>query len=219
MDARGEKVSLSHTLLLLTNCAPANVLPKAIRAVATILEWEAALGTADAAVANVMSRLDLIMTIMGDMSERMLEASLETRTGMDRLYRTCEGLRDELQRAMEGAREEMQRAAEGLPEVSKMPETIKVAAMTVGPIDGQQTQAARTSCVQVLSNCLPLAHPNTFVRTCARGQQVLVDKDLQAGTNQLDGLNECELVTKANKTVTSMGEQSGQAVTTCNTHV
>ena len=157
------------------------MLPKAIRAVATILEWEAVLRTADAVVANVMCRLELVITIMNDVAERTQEASLETRTGTDRLYRTCEEMRDELQRAMEGEREEMQRAAEGLKEeVSKMLETIKVVAMTMGSTDGQQTQAARTSYAQVISNQLPLAHPNTLIRTHAREQQVLVDKDPQA---------------------------------------
>ena len=62
---------------------------------------------ADAVVTNVMNRLDPIIMIMDNVAERMWEASLETRTGVDRLYRTCEEMRDELKRVMEGEREEI----------------------------------------------------------------------------------------------------------------
>jgi len=46
-DAQGNKASLMYTLLLLVHCMPYGSLPRGIRAVATILEYEAAMKMAD----------------------------------------------------------------------------------------------------------------------------------------------------------------------------
>src|SRR5882724_10179927 len=53
-DVQGEKASLSHTLLLLDHCTLLSTLPKAIRAVATILEDEEARHTVDTIIAAIM---------------------------------------------------------------------------------------------------------------------------------------------------------------------
>jgi len=63
-DEQGGKASLSYTLLLLAHCALPSILPKAIRAVAAVLEHEEANHTADTIVAAVMRKLDPALNLM-----------------------------------------------------------------------------------------------------------------------------------------------------------
>jgi len=70
----GEKASLSPTLLLLAHCAPLSTLPKAIRAVTTILEDEEARRTADTHVVAIMQKLDPILNLMDHAADMAKEA-------------------------------------------------------------------------------------------------------------------------------------------------
>ena len=73
-DAQGGKASLKpHTPL--SHCAPANVLSKGIRSVATILERGAAVQAADMIITNMMGRLDPILVLM-DHAERLHKTPL-----------------------------------------------------------------------------------------------------------------------------------------------
>ena len=67
---QGKKVSLSHTLLLLAHCAPLGTLPKALRAVTTILEDEEARHTVDT----------IIQKMAEDIKDR-LQSSLRQQSG------------------------------------------------------------------------------------------------------------------------------------------
>ena len=54
LDTQGNKVALGYMLHLLAHCMTSAILPKAVRAVATILENEGAINTADMIVVMVM---------------------------------------------------------------------------------------------------------------------------------------------------------------------
>jgi len=99
---QGEKGTLSHTLLLLAHSTLANVLQKGVQAVATILEWDMTAKMANAVITNVMTKLDPVLALIDDAADSTQEANVETRTAVDRLYRTCEETTGELQREMIG---------------------------------------------------------------------------------------------------------------------
>ena len=63
-DVQGDRAMLSHTLLLLTHHALSKILPKGIRAVATILEQETIVKMAVAVITNVMAQLNPIFELM-----------------------------------------------------------------------------------------------------------------------------------------------------------
>ena len=74
---KGGKASLSDTLLLLAHCALPSILPKAIRAVTTILEHEEMGHTADTIVAVVMHKLDPILNLMDHAANKAQKACQE----------------------------------------------------------------------------------------------------------------------------------------------
>ena len=63
-DEQGGRTLLSYTLLLLLHAVTLSILPKGIRAVATLLEHEEASQTADTITAAIMSRLDPALECM-----------------------------------------------------------------------------------------------------------------------------------------------------------
>jgi len=89
-DAQGNKASLVYSLLLLAHCAPSSILPKGIRAVATLLELETMTQCTEAVLLHVMKRLDPFLAIVEHMAEIVEEATVEARQAADRLYSTCE---------------------------------------------------------------------------------------------------------------------------------
>src|SRR5882724_5073882 len=71
----------------------------------------------------------------------------------------------------------------------------------------------RASYADALNRRLLPAHLSTLARSRVRQRQVLIDKDPAADLNQLDGLNEQELVAKANKAIGNMAAQLPQGPT------
>ena len=118
---------------------------------------------------------------------------------------------------MEVAKEDIQNIMEIFKEeVSKM---TKVAALVgscsakegAHPQNGRVQQATYAKAV---NRRLPPLHLSMFSRSRIQDKQVLVDKDPEVTLNQLDGLNECELVAKANEALVCMSprlQQQGPA--------
>ena len=71
---------------------------------------------------------------------------------------------------------------------------------------------APTSYAEALSAQLPLAHPNTLAWYQIRERQVLVDRDPRAVASQLEVLNECQLVAKANEAIVAITSQASQGM-------
>jgi len=94
------------------------------------------------------------------------EASTETRSVANRLYRTCKEMRDELQRAMDGVKEELEKVAEGLrEEARKMTEGIStVAADAAETVQSHKANDGRATYAEAVGAQLPLAHPNMLDR-------------------------------------------------------
>ena len=128
---------------------------------------------------------------MDSVADSAQEASTETRSAADRLYRTCEETRDKLQRAMEGAKEELQKVAEGLrEESSKITEGVSmVVADAVKTAQSHKTNDGRATYAEAVGARLPLAHPNMLARLRYQERQVLVDKDPWISSNHLEALN------------------------------
>ena len=93
-DTHGGKAALSYTLWLLAHCAPSTILPKALRAVAILLEHELSADTADTIVATRLHKLNPMLHLMDHMADTMQEAMEDTRKAADHLYRTGEETRD-----------------------------------------------------------------------------------------------------------------------------
>jgi len=63
-DVQGNKVSLTHMLLLLTHCAPASMLHKGIWVVVTLLEHEEASKSVEILAVAIMRRVDPLTNLM-----------------------------------------------------------------------------------------------------------------------------------------------------------
>jgi len=132
-DTKGSKAALSYTLHLLAHCAPLAILPKAIRAVAIILECEEATNAANTILATVMHRLNPMLNLMDHLAEITQAAVEDMRKGADCLYRTGEETPDELQKGIESAKEDQQKLSEDVKDgVSKLTELAAMAASTGG---------------------------------------------------------------------------------------
>ena len=100
---------------------PPGILPKGIRAVATLLECEETMRTAEVVAATVMHKIDPALESLEKAADQTQGTASDTRTVADHMYRTGEETRDELQKGAEVASEEIQRATECLEtEVSKL---------------------------------------------------------------------------------------------------
>src|SRR5882672_7647140 len=89
-DTQGNKASLVYSLLLLAHCTPSSILPKGIRAVATLLELETTTQCMEAVSLHVIKRLDPFLAIAEHTAKIVQEATVEARQVADRLYSTCE---------------------------------------------------------------------------------------------------------------------------------
>src|SRR5882724_5275647 len=115
-------------LLLLLHAAPPSILPKGIRAVATLLEHEETAHTSEIIATAVLCKIDLALNLMEKAANQAQGAASDTRTVADQMYtvadqmyRTGEDMRDELQKGMDVEKEDIQRAMECIKdEVSKL---------------------------------------------------------------------------------------------------
>jgi len=82
-NVQGEKAPLSYVFLLLVHYVPPNILAKAIRAVAVILENEETNHTANTVVVTVMKKLDPALDLMDHAADAALEAANTIRTVAD----------------------------------------------------------------------------------------------------------------------------------------
>ena len=82
-NMQGEKALLSYILLFLVHYALPNILAKAIRAVAVILENEETNHTANTVVVTVMKKLDPALDLMDHAADAALEAANTIRTVAD----------------------------------------------------------------------------------------------------------------------------------------
>src|SRR5882724_4891904 len=113
-DVWGGRAKLSYMLLLLLHAAPLSILPKGIRAVATLLECEETTCTTEVVAAAIMHKIDPALESMEKAANQAQGAALDTRMAADRMYRMGEETRDKLQKGAEAASEEMQRATKYL---------------------------------------------------------------------------------------------------------
>jgi len=111
-DTQGNKTTLMHMLLLLAHCAPHGMLPRGIRAIATILENEAATKNADTVTTNVTKRIDPLLELIKEVTDTMQGVMTQARKAADMLYSTCEDVRDEIHKAAKCAKEELQKTAD-----------------------------------------------------------------------------------------------------------
>jgi len=141
-------------------------------------------------------------------------SSVETRSAADRLYRTGEEVRDEIQKAMEEAKEELQKMTKTVKEeVSKITDGVRLAVVTMAASMWERYVAATpASYAEALSARLPLVHPNTLAQYWIRERQVLVDRDPGVVATQLEVLNECELVVKANEAIVAITSWASQGM-------
>ena len=77
-DTQGNHTSLSYTLLLLAHCAPPNILPKGMRAVATLLELQAAIQSAKIIAISVMQRISPLLDLTEHTTEIIEEMTKHT---------------------------------------------------------------------------------------------------------------------------------------------
>jgi len=128
LDMWGSKAKLSYTLLLLLHAVPLSILPKGIRAVATLLECEEKAHTTDIITATILRKIDPALESLEKVADQAQGAASDTRMAVDRMYRRGEETRDELQKGVEAANEDIQRAMECLKaKVSKLIEnTVEV---------------------------------------------------------------------------------------------
>jgi len=186
-DAKGGKDMLSYILLLLLHATPPNVLPNGIRGVTTLLEHEEVIQIANMIVVTVMQKLDPVLELMDHAAEMVQEADSNTRKVEDQLYRMGEEMRDELQKGM------------GLPVVESI--GWEVGEMWAMRSTGSESPSHQCSTMGSLA-----AHQSTLERVWAHEQLVLIDRDPSVSANNLDGLNERELVTKASEALGKMRE-------------
>ena len=191
---------------------PARILPKAIQVVATLLELETATRGANVVSMGVMKRLELLLAIVECVAEAMQDMTAESRKAPDRLYNMSKDARDELQKAAGVMKDEVSRAVEGAcEEIMKVSEGLRASADKAG--SGGEVrrggQEGTPTYMAVLNSRLPAAHQSNLARVRGRDWLVLIDKDPAAKTNNLGGLNERELVVKANEALARMKEASG----------
>src|SRR5882724_13036879 len=78
-DVQGNRMTLVHMLFLLSHCTPNSFLLRGICAVATILENEAAMRTADAVTANISKRIDPLLELVKEVTDNSQGVMTETR--------------------------------------------------------------------------------------------------------------------------------------------
>ena len=215
-DAQGNKVSLAHSLLLLAHCAPASVLHKGVRAVATLLEHEEASKTGDVVALAVARRVDPLVDMMEHSAKMVQDAVTGTREVATMVYNTWEEVRDEMQKVADATKEELARTVEETRE--EICKVIREAGGSFaadgewddsGMAEGRTTTGRPMSYAAALNSSLPSTHPSTLARTRLRERQVLIDRDPQADSNHLDALNERELVDKANEAISGLKGHAG----------
>jgi len=79
-DAWGGRAKLSYMLLLLLHAVPLSILPKGIRAVATLLECKETMCTAEAVTATVMQKIDPALKSMEKAADQAQGAASEQKT-------------------------------------------------------------------------------------------------------------------------------------------
>jgi len=193
LDAQGGKASLSYMLLLLVHCMPPSLLPKAISAVAAVLECEETAKTANMIVAMVMHRLYLVLDLIDHAADMAQEAVEDTRKAVDYLYRMGEEMRDKLQKGVETTKDDIQKAMGEIKD--KAGKLAGVAAMLIGsqgnmPVKAQVPGVTRTLYVDTVGSRLLATHLSTLARTQVKERQVLVDKDPLAGAGHNPGLGD-----------------------------
>jgi len=215
-NTRGGRAKLSYTLLLLLHAAPPSILPKGIRAVATLLEREETMRTAETIAAAVLRKVDLVLELLEKAVDQAQGAASDTRSAADRLYRMGEDTRDKIQKGLETAKEDIQRAMECIKdEVRKLNGLAEAATNTAGDTEECQDNGAPgwATYADTVNRHLPAAHLSTLARSRVKDRQVLIDKDPAAELNQLVALNERELVAKANEAIARMTSQLSQGPT------
>ena len=113
-DAQGNRTSLSYTLLLLAHCAPPSILPKGMRAVATLLELETADQSAKIIATSVMNRINPLLDLTLHTTETIEETTKHTRQAADRMFNTCEEARDEIYKVTECAANDLSTTIESI---------------------------------------------------------------------------------------------------------
>jgi len=120
-DMWGGRAMLSYMLLLLLHTVPPSILPKGIRAVATLLECEETACTANIIAAAVLCKIDPALNSVEKAANQAQGVATDIRMVVDWMYRTGEDMRDKLQKWMEVANKDIQRVMECLKdEVSKL---------------------------------------------------------------------------------------------------
>jgi len=79
-DVWGGRAKLSYMLLLLLHAVPLSILPKGIRAVATLLECKETMCTAEAVTATVMQKIDPALKSMEKAADQAQGAASEQKT-------------------------------------------------------------------------------------------------------------------------------------------
>ena len=156
---------------------------------------------------TVLHKLSPVLHLMDHAADTAQEAVEDTRKAVDHLYRTSKETRDELQKGLEAAKDDLIRTTEDIKDgINKLAE---VATATANNANGMPTRhpepcTYHPSYAEALSCHLPMTHLSTLARTWVKEKQVLIDKNPTANSDPIQGLTECELVTKANEALTAM---------------
>jgi len=196
-DVQGNQALLSYTLLLLAHCVPPSILPKGIRAVATLLEQEVAAQNTELIAIAIMRQISLLLDLSNHAAEIIDEATKHTQQAADRIYSTCEEARDEINKATENATNEISSAIENIKgDISKATEELHTATMQMETQceKGTTKTGARITYTDTLNRQLPMTHAGTLARSQTCNRQILVDKTPDAPANHLDNLDEGSLV-------------------------
>jgi len=144
-------------------------------------------------------------------AEAIDEATKHTWLAADKLYSTCEEVRDEINKAtdnssneissiLEHAKGDMNKALEGLHKSTKQTK--------VQGVQEMYEKGTKTPYADALSRQLPSTHAGTLARICARNRQILIDKSPDAPANPLSNLDEGKLVEKGNEALSKMATQN-----------
>jgi len=105
---------------------------------------------------------------------------------------------------LDTVKEDIQKTTEDIKDkATKLTDAAEWASLAINSGGGATTYCpevavGHTTYVDVLNSHLPSTHQSTLTRSRIKNRQVLIDRDASEGCNLLQGLTECELVTKAN---------------------
>ena len=113
-----------------------------------------------------------------------------------------EATKVDIQSAMETFKEEVSK-------ITKAAALVSSSSPKMGT-HAQGSMVQRVTYVEAVNRRLPPSHLSMLARSRIQGKQVLVNKDPEVASNQLDGLNEHELVAKADEAIRHMSAQLQQ---------